>query len=170
MDEQTSSKFDINFKQKDSLLKAFSTRRNISHITVVTQNTPGITELMQQSLFNQEIKLSSLLQNYSKEESKIEFVITKEDTLKAKEELKKLKYNDRILDYNIDEGLCEISTIGSKLETTKGFLTKFQLIFKELNIEIISLYTNGIRVSVLISMEDFDKSLKEVYLKFSQYI
>ena len=164
------SKYEVTKQKHNPLLKACIFREKISLFSVKLPNKPGITEKITQALSNKEITLNSLLQNYSKNKSYLEFIVSADDETICKNELQKIIDRGQIYDFNIDNKLCEISVIGSCLESTTGFLELFEKMFSSKDIETYSLCTNGIRVSALISTNDYKQYFKDIYKDCSSYI
>ena len=164
------SKYEAAGKKNKSLLKACISREDISLFSVKLPNKPGLTEKITQALSNKEVKLCSMFQNYSQNESYLEFVVSADEAMTCERELSNLKNLGAISGFKIDKNLSEISAIGAGLEHAHGFIAYFEELFNSRNIETHSLYTNGIRISALIETTKYHDHFQDIYLDLSSYI
>lgn len=164
------SKYETTSASSSKKLKAFASRENLTSFYINLQNKPGITEEVIQALSSKEVNLGNLIQSYSNNQSWIHFSTTEEDNSRCHAVLTKLKEKDDIFKFESDSNLCEVSVIGEQLIEENGFLNIFEKIFRENKIEPLSIFTNGIRITALVTKIDYDEFLTKLYEDFSKYI
>lgn len=162
------SKYENALGSKKRAIKACLSREEVSLVTVRLPNKHKATEHVIQGLSKSEVKLGSLFQSYSTKECYIEFVVSSDEMLLCKKTLLDLQSAQYIDNFEFNEELCEISVIGEGLEDEMGFLEYFESVFSLRNIEIHTLYTNGIRISVLIEKPTYDVEFQNIYNEFSK--
>ena len=165
-----SSRYDISKKKLKSLVKGVGVREDLVVFWVSVDNTPGVTQRLIESLMKKEVRPSNVLQTFSPENSCIEFTISVSESVACRHVLDNLEVGKSILGYSYDENQCEISAIGAMFEESTGLVAYIVNLCVESDIEVQMLYANGIRVSVVVSAENFQEKLLRIYTGLMEYI
>ncbi|MBR3594333.1 MAG: aspartate kinase [Clostridia bacterium] len=151
-----------------TIIRGVAKDSNVSRISIVgLADHPGIAFKVFNRLAQAKVNVDIILQSVGRDGTKdITFTVSKDQCDLAVESIKSLSDSLKYKHVVHDESVCKISIVGTGMETHPGVASKmFEALYDaDINIETIS--TSEIKISVLVDIKDGERALNAVHDKF----
>jgi aspartate kinase len=151
-----------------TIIRGVAKDSNVSRISIVgLADLPGIAFKVFNRLAQAKVNVDIILQSVGRDGTKdITFTVSKDQCDLAVESIKSLSDSLKYKHVVHDESVCKISIVGTGMETHPGVASKmFEALYDaDINIETIS--TSEIKISVLVDIKDGERALNAVHDKF----
>ncbi len=115
-------------------------------------DTAGVAARVFSALSGNNISIDMIIQNISeKGKTDISFTCPKADLPKAKETLDRIIASVNAREYEVDENIAKISLVGTGMKSSPGVAAKMFSTLGENEINILTISTSPIRISVVVS-------------------
>jgi aspartate kinase len=115
-------------------------------------DTAGVAARVFSALSGNSISIDMIIQNISEQgKTDISFTCPKADLPKAKETLDRIIASVNAREYEVDENIAKISLVGTGMKSSPGVAAKMFSTLGENEINILTISTSPIRISVVVS-------------------
>lgn len=155
-------------KMEKTIIRGAAKDSNISRISVVgLADHPGTAFKLFNRLAQSKINVDIILQSVGRDGTKdITFTVTKDQCAAAIECIEDLKSTLNYKNVVHDESVCKVSIVGTGMESHPGVAAKMFEALYDANINIQTISTSEIKISVLVDIEDAERALNAVHDKF----
>lgn len=151
-----------------TIIRGAAKDSNVSRISIVgLADQPGIAFKVFNRLAQAKVNVDIILQSVGRDGTKdITFTVTQDQCALAIESIKSLSDTLKYKHVVHDESVCKVSIVGTGMESHPGIASKmFEALYDAgVNIETIS--TSEIKISVLVDAEQGERALNAVHDKF----
>ncbi len=151
-----------------TIIRGAAKDSNVSRISIVgLADQPGIAFKVFNRLAQAKVNVDIILQSVGRDGTKdITFTVTQDQCALAIESIKSLSDTLNYKHVVHDESVCKVSIVGTGMESHPGIASKmFEALYDAgINIETIS--TSEIKISVLVDAEQGERALNAVHDKF----
>ncbi|MBE6766909.1 MAG: aspartate kinase [Ruminococcaceae bacterium] len=151
-----------------TIIRGVAKDSNVSRISIVgLADQPGIAFKVFNRLAQAKVNVDIILQSVGRDGTKdITFTVTKDQCDAAIESIKALSDSLKYKHVVHDESVCKISIVGTGMETHPGVAAKMFEALYDADINIQTISTSEIKISVLVDIKDAERALNAVHDKF----
>ncbi len=155
-------------KMEKTIIRGVAKDSNVSRISIVgLADQPGIAFKVFNRLAQAKVNVDIILQSVGRDGTKdITFTVTKDQCDAAIESIKSLSDSLKYKHVVHDESVCKISIVGTGMETHPGVASKMFEALYDADINIQTISTSEIKISVLVDIKDGERALNAVHDKF----
>ncbi len=150
------------------LIRGVAKDSNVSRISIIgLQDQPGVAFKVFERLAQAKVNVDIILQSVGRDGTKdITFTVTADQCAAAIESIQKIEETLKYKKLVHDESVCKVSIVGTGMQTHPGVASKmFESLFDAgINIQTIS--TSEIKISVLVDTKDGERALNAVHDAF----
>lgn len=150
------------------LIRGVAKDSNVSRISIIgLQDQPGVAFKVFERLAQAKVNVDIILQSVGRDGTKdITFTVTADQCAAAIESIQKIEETLKYKKLVHDESVCKVSIVGTGMQTHPGVASKmFEALFDAgINIQTIS--TSEIKISVLVDTKDGERALNAVHDAF----
>ncbi len=141
---------------------------SIARIEIVgLPDSPGIAFKVFSMIAQSHVNVDIILQSVGRDGTKdISFTVPEADGEKTVDVLKEYCAHLGVKKINCDTDLAKVSIVGAGMETHEGVAAKMFEALSDANINIQTISTSEIKISVLIDRKDADRAVSAVHSKF----
>ena len=151
-----------------TIIRGVAKDSNVSRISIVgLADQPGIAFKIFNRLAQAKVNVDIILQSVGRDGTKdITFTVTKDQCGAAIESIESLSDVLKYKHVVHDESVCKISIVGTGMETHPGVASKMFEALYDADINIQTISTSEIKISVLVDVKDAERALNAVHDKF----
>ncbi len=155
-------------KMEKTIIRGVAKDSNVSRISIVgLADQPGIAFKVFNRLAQAKVNVDIILQSVGRDGTKdITFTVTKDQCNTAIESIQSLSDSLKYKHVVHDESVCKISIVGTGMETHPGVASKMFEALYDADINIQTISTSEIKISVLVDIKDGERALNAVHDKF----
>ncbi len=155
-------------KMEKTIIRGVAKDSNVSRISIVgLADQPGIAFKVFNRLAQAKVNVDIILQSVGRDGTKdITFTVTKDQCDAAIESIQSLSDSLKYKHVVHDESVCKISIVGTGMETHPGVASKMFEALYDADINIQTISTSEIKISVLVDIKDGERALNAVHDKF----
>ena len=155
-------------KMEKTIIRGVAKDSNVSRISIVgLADQPGIAFKVFNRLAQAKVNVDIILQSVGRDGTKdITFTVTKDQCNAAIESIQSLSDSLKYKHVVHDESVCKISIVGTGMETHPGVASKMFEALYDADINIQTISTSEIKISVLVDIKDGERALNAVHDKF----
>lgn len=130
-------------------------------------DTAGVAARVFSALSGNNISIDMIIQNVSEEgKTDISFTCPKSDLARAKETLDRILISVNAREYSVDENIAKISLVGTGMKSSPGVAAKMFSTLGENQINILTISTSPIRISVVVSAAQMQSAVQCLHTAF----
>lgn len=130
-------------------------------------DTAGVAARVFSALSGNNISIDMIIQNVSEEgKTDISFTCPKSDLERAKETLDRILISVNAREYSVDENIAKISLVGTGMKSSPGVAAKMFSTLGENQINILTISTSPIRISVVVSAAQMQSAVQCLHTAF----
>ncbi len=142
--------------------------RNVSKITLRRlPDRPGVAALLFETLSDQGISVDTIVQNTSMDRyTDISFTVTRNESDKAMDSVKKVAGDLDVYDLVEDSTLCKISIVGSGMLNAPGYASSMFRALADADINIDMITTSEIRITCIVPEVKVEEGVRILHKTF----
>ncbi|MBQ1231231.1 MAG: aspartate kinase [Clostridia bacterium] len=150
------------------LIRGVAKDSNVSRISIVgLQDQPGVAFKVFERLAQAKVNVDIILQSVGRDGTKdITFTVTADQCNTAIESIKKLEGTLNYKKLVHDESVCKVSIVGTGMQTHPGVAAKMFEALSDADINIQTISTSEIKISVLVDTKQGERALNVVHDAF----
>ncbi len=151
-----------------TIIRGAAKDSNISRISIVgLADQPGIAFKVFNRLAQSKVNVDIILQSVGRDGTKdITFTVTQDQCATAIQCIETLKETLKYKHVVHDESVCKVSIVGTGMESHPGVAAKMFEALYDADINIQTISTSEIKISVLVDIKDGERALNAVHDKF----
>jgi aspartate kinase len=150
------------------LIRGVAKDSNVSRISIVgLQDQPGVAFKAFERLAQAKVNVDIILQSVGRDGTKdITFTVTADQCNTAIDSIKKLEGTLNYKKLVHDESVCKVSIVGTGMQTHPGVAAKMFEALSDADINIQTISTSEIKISVLVDVKQGERALNVVHDAF----